>query len=267
MDAHGPKAPEPHRLGSQIYDDAAAGRAPEGGYVIRHGRGWWRRGPYATLLLTVAVLDGFVRVPGGAWRQISPLLPIGLALCLAAVPLVWIWITRREILPRKGLALVLTPAEALMRTRAGVLRVTWARLARVYVEANPTWSICRGLPPQEAAGHRACGGAANPLRRCISRSPGGGRPGPVRGLPARCGPRPGGVRRYRDGSRSAGGPVRCVGDEGERLDAGGAAGGYGNCAFTNMRSTGHGDFLACLAAARSRARRRSRPPRPGRPGG
>lgn len=136
--------PAPARLGSKVYDDAAAGRVPEGGTVIRHGGAWRKRGPYATVLLGVIVVEGMLRLGPGAWSQLGIGLPAAIALALVAVPLVWTWLTRRAIAPRKGLAMVITPAEILMRTRAGVLRVTWKNLGAMRIESKPTWSILEG---------------------------------------------------------------------------------------------------------------------------
>jgi len=136
--------PEPVRLASKLYDEVAAGARPEGVAVIRHGRGWLVRGPYASVLLGIAVLVGFARLPEGTLALIGPMAPIAIAVCLALVPALWMWLVRREIRPRRGLALVLTPAEALMRTRAGVVRVTWRSVARLSVEVKGAWSLLEG---------------------------------------------------------------------------------------------------------------------------
>lgn len=139
-----PAWPDPPRLGSQVYDDAAAGRIPEGGLAIAHGLGWLQSGPYATVLLAAVVIDAFVRLPREAWAALGLGWPIALAITLLSIPAVWIWMTRREVSPRKGLACVLTPAEILMRTRAGVLRVSWKRMTRVHVASRAKWTILRG---------------------------------------------------------------------------------------------------------------------------
>ncbi len=136
--------PEPVRLASKLYDEVAAGARPEGVAVIRHGRGWLVRGPYASVLLGVAVLVGFARLPAGTLALIGPLAPVAIGACLALVPALWMWLVRREIRPRRGLALVLTPAEALMRTRAGVVRVAWRAVARLSVETKSAWSLLQG---------------------------------------------------------------------------------------------------------------------------
>ncbi len=136
--------PAPARLASKLYDDAAEGRVPEGVTVIRHGAAWLARGPYATILLGVVIVEGFLRLGPDAWSRMGVVLPAAVALSLVAVPLVWGWLTRRAIAPRKGIALLFTPAEMLMRTRAGVVRATWKGLAQLRLEGKPTWSILSG---------------------------------------------------------------------------------------------------------------------------
>lgn len=139
-----PRYAEPHKLASKLYDEVAAGKRPPGVAVIRHGKGWLTRGPYASLLLGVALADGYLRLPAPARMQIGPLPPILILVSLALVPLAWIWITRRHVRPRKGLALVLTPAEMLMRTLSGIHRVRWKNLEAVRIDARKTWSLLEG---------------------------------------------------------------------------------------------------------------------------
>lgn len=139
--------PSPARLGSKLYDEAAAGKVPEGGAVIRHGGAWRKRGPYATVLLGIAVVEGLLRMGPHAWEQMGVAVPLAIVLALVAVPLVWTVLTRRAIAPRKGVALVITPAEMLMRTRAGVHRVTWKNLGRMRIESKPAWTILEGYRP------------------------------------------------------------------------------------------------------------------------
>ncbi|MFW6050548.1 MAG: hypothetical protein ACODAU_05210 [Myxococcota bacterium] len=136
--------PEPARVASRVYDDAAEGRAPAGGVVVRHGRGWLRRGPYATILLGAVLIERAVRVPLQAWSYVSPAYLAGIAACLAAVPLLWAFLQRRHVAPRKGIAMVLTPAELMIRIRSGILRATWPHIARVHVEARGAWSVLEG---------------------------------------------------------------------------------------------------------------------------
>ena len=139
-----PSYPAPSRLASKVYDDAAAGVVPDGGVVIRHGRGWLARGPYATVLLGVAIAEGYARVGPAGWEQLGIALPTAVGLALLAVPLVWVLLTRRAVAPRHGVALVITPAEIIMRTRAGVLRATFRGLARVRIERKASWSVVEG---------------------------------------------------------------------------------------------------------------------------
>ena len=66
------------------------------------------------------------------------------ALCLLLVPVLWIVLTRRSMAARKGIALVLAPAELLLRTPSGVLRVPYADIARLEVKSHTVWSLLEG---------------------------------------------------------------------------------------------------------------------------
>ena len=133
--------PPPSSLPSKTYDEASQGIFPPGTTVIRHGWGWLRRGPYLAFLLGLIVLEGTLRFPAGVNLGILPF--FGLLICFT-VPLVWLWRVRRSIAPRKGLALVATPAEILMRTQSGVLCVAWPKVCAVRVNAVRSWNLLEG---------------------------------------------------------------------------------------------------------------------------
>jgi hypothetical protein len=136
-----PPAPE---LPSKLYDAVAAGARPAHVAVVEHGRGWLRRGPYATVLLGLAILDGFLRLDAEARAAIGITAPLVLVFTLGVVPVAWILINRHDMAPQKGLALILTPAELLLRTRAGVHRVALKNLSRTEIVSRNAWSIMQG---------------------------------------------------------------------------------------------------------------------------
>ena len=138
------EAAEPAELASKLFDAVAAGERPSGVSVIEHGRGWLRRGPYATVLLGAALLEGLLRSPAPVRAQLGAGAPLVAALCLLVVPALWIVLTRRALAPRRGVALLLTPTELLVRSRAGVQRVRWSQVVRVQVAARTAWSILHG---------------------------------------------------------------------------------------------------------------------------
>jgi hypothetical protein len=139
-----PVARAPSELASKLFDRVAAGERPDGVAVIEQGRGWLRRGPYATVLLGFAVLEGFLRLPPATRQRVGPVAGVVIGLCLGLVPCVWFILSRREMAPRKGIALVLTQGELLMRTRAGVLRVSWSDVSRLEIASRRAWSILMG---------------------------------------------------------------------------------------------------------------------------
>lgn len=136
--------PGPHELASKVFDEAAAGRAEPGVTPVRHGRGWVRKGPYVVVLLALAAVEGIARGGAAVWEATGPALAGGLLLSLVAVLARWTWMQRREIAPRKGLSMVLTPAELLIRTRRGMLRTRWADLVNASVSTRRSWSVLEG---------------------------------------------------------------------------------------------------------------------------
>jgi hypothetical protein len=131
-------------LPSKLWERCAAGEVLEGVVVIRHGSAWMKRGPYASMLLGVAVLDGFVRLPTQAQQAINTVPALLLAAALVIVPAAWYLFTRVSLRSRKGLALVLSPQDLLSRGRGGVLRAAWSSVSRVEVQARSTWSLLQG---------------------------------------------------------------------------------------------------------------------------
>jgi hypothetical protein len=135
---------EREQLASRFYDRVAAGERPPGVSVVLQGRAWIRSGPYATVLLGMALLDGLVRLGFRGQVTVSPIAIIVIAVALLLVPLTWLLLVRQHVEPRKGIALIMTPAEMLMRTREGVLRVSWSNLAGLQIASKTAWSVLEG---------------------------------------------------------------------------------------------------------------------------
>jgi hypothetical protein len=135
-------SPEP--LPSKLWERSGAGEVLPGVVAIRHGRNWAKRGPYASMLLGVAVLDGFVRLPKQAAQAFNPLPALLLAAALVIVPAGWYLFTRATLRARKGLALVLSPVDLLSRGRGGVLRASWSTVSKVEILARSSWSLLQG---------------------------------------------------------------------------------------------------------------------------
>lgn len=136
--------PAPSALPSKIYDNAARGVAGPDVLALRHGATWLRRAPYATVLLGVAIAEGFARMDGASRDAMGLVAPGLMFFSLLLVPLTWMLMVRFDMAPRKGLSLVMTPAEAIMRTRSGVHVVTFRKLKRAVVRTKRSWSLLRG---------------------------------------------------------------------------------------------------------------------------
>jgi hypothetical protein len=145
-----PRFPDPAPLASKVYEDAARGVRDATTTVVRHGDGWMRRGPWATVLLGVALLEGFARASAEEQAALGAPIVLAAGIALVMVPMVWIFATRRSIAPRMGLAMVLTAAELLMRAKGGVLRVRWPSLQRLTIDARGRLSVIEGWAIQRA---------------------------------------------------------------------------------------------------------------------
>lgn len=145
-----PTFPDPVGLASKTYDDAAHGTLSAGTLAVQHGTRWLRGGPYSSILLAIAVADGWLRAPEAVRHAIGPFAVVGAVVVSIIAPIGWILVARREINPRHGLAMVLTPAEVLFRTRSGVLRTRWAKLARVNIDERNAWSVLEGFHKSRA---------------------------------------------------------------------------------------------------------------------
>jgi hypothetical protein len=96
------------------------------------------------MLLGIAVLDGFVRLPRQAAQAINPLPALLLAAALVIVPAAWFLFTRASLRGRKGLTLVLSPVDLLSRGRGGVMRAPWTSVSRVEILVRSSWSLLQG---------------------------------------------------------------------------------------------------------------------------
>jgi hypothetical protein len=134
----------PEALPSKLWERVAAGEILSGVVAIRHGRAWMKRGPYASMLLGLAVLDGFVRLPTQAAQAINPLPALLLAAALVIVPAAWFLFTRGTLRDRKGLAVVLSPKEFLSRERGGIIRAAWSSVVGVEIVGRSSWSLMQG---------------------------------------------------------------------------------------------------------------------------
>jgi hypothetical protein len=131
-------------LPSKLWEQAAAGERAPGVLAIKHGSAWLKRGPYASLLLGLAVLDGYVRMSPAEQRALNPTPALLLAAALVVVPLGWVLLSRLNMAARRGLALVITPRELLVRVRSGVTRIAWPDVTRCEVASRMSWSLLQG---------------------------------------------------------------------------------------------------------------------------
>lgn len=143
-----PNFPEADPLPSKLYEAVASGETRPGVIAIAHGKRWLERGPYFTVLLGLVLLE--------RWLQLDPVVRMRLGVaaqglivaCVLVVPFAWYISTRRMLAPRRGLSLVFTPSELLLRTGSGIHRVPWHSLKRITVETRRSWSLLTGNQQQ-----------------------------------------------------------------------------------------------------------------------
>lgn len=136
--------PAQTELPSKVYDDAAKGEITPGHVALKHGSAWFRGGPYASLIFGLAIADSYVRMPAQSKELLGPVLPTILVIVFLLVPILWVIAVGVDIGPRKGLSMLLTPGEAIMRTRKGVHVIPWTDLKRASASARRSWSLIRG---------------------------------------------------------------------------------------------------------------------------
>ncbi len=137
--------PAPEYLPTDLYDAVASGSEEPGVTPIRHGWGWMRGGPFAALLFGAVFLQGLLLLPPG--YAPGPLSLGGVALCLLW-PLLWLFSARRVVRPRRGLALLLSPSELIIRRRGGCVRAPYDGVSEVRIESRGGWSLLEGRKPR-----------------------------------------------------------------------------------------------------------------------
>jgi hypothetical protein len=137
--------PDPDRHAGTLFKEVDAGSRLQGITVVPLGRAWLKRGPYASVLLGLAVLDGFIRFKPMARATTAPTVPLAIAICLIAVPVVWLVVVHRQLGPLTRAALLMTPAGILIRIRSGIDQIRWPQLFRVDIDSKRVWSMFEGM--------------------------------------------------------------------------------------------------------------------------
>lgn len=136
--------PNPNQPADMLFKQVRAGQRPQGVLAIPFGRAWIKRAPYASVLLGFAVLDGFIRFEPLAGTTIAPTVPLAIAICLIAVPLVWLIMVRRQLGPITRAALLMTPAALLISIRAQIEQISWSQYLRAEIVTKNVWSMLEG---------------------------------------------------------------------------------------------------------------------------
>jgi hypothetical protein len=133
------EAPEAH------YERAARGQLSERDLVVPEGRGYLLRAPYTALLGLVFALDVFLSA-GPSRALIAGPVSLAGALSLFALLAWFAWIARRRS-SRRGIGMLFTRAELLLRGPQGVVAVPWAQLQDAELKLSARWSPFVGAYP------------------------------------------------------------------------------------------------------------------------
>lgn len=133
------EAPDAH------YERAAGGELRDRDLVIPEGRGYLLRAPYTALLGLVFALDVFVSAGAGRALIAGPVL-MACALSLIVLAAWFVWIARKRR-SRRGIGMLFTRHELLLRGPHGVVAVPWAQLQETELKLAARWSPFVGAFP------------------------------------------------------------------------------------------------------------------------
>jgi hypothetical protein len=137
--------PDTDQPANTLFQQVNAGQRPDDVLVVPLGRAWLKRGPYASVLLGFAVLDGFIRFRPLTGTTITPTVPWAVAICLIAVPLVWLTMVRRQLGPLTRAALLMTPSALLISIGARIDQIRWSHFLRAEIVTKTVWSMLEGM--------------------------------------------------------------------------------------------------------------------------
>jgi hypothetical protein len=119
--------------------------AGESGATIPWRRALPARGPYATMLLGIVLLLGYLRMPEAMRAPLTTLVASVVVACVVVLPLAWLVSRRIRTGPRKGAALRLSTSEVIVSTRRGPEHIRWREVTKVEAQVSVLWSLLEGV--------------------------------------------------------------------------------------------------------------------------
>jgi hypothetical protein len=135
----------------------AAGDAAANRCAFERRRGLSPRGPYATILLGIVLLSGYLRLPATLQAQVGGMVAWVVIACVGIVPAAWLLWTRIRVGPRRGPLLVLSGADLCVSTRSGLERVPWSHVSAIETSVRTLWSLIQGAHEARALTIRRIG--------------------------------------------------------------------------------------------------------------
>jgi hypothetical protein len=133
-----PEEPDGNEAPDAHYERAAGGQLERGDVVIPEGSGYLLRAPYSALLGLAFALDVFFSAGTSRALIATPVLAACL-LSLLVLAAWFVWIARRRQ-SRRGIGMLFTRAELLLRGPHGVVAVPWAQLLSTELKLTARWS-------------------------------------------------------------------------------------------------------------------------------
>jgi hypothetical protein len=129
---------------SMTRDGANIADAERSQVAIEFRRGLPAGGPYATVLLGFALLEGYLRLAQATRERLAGLVAAVVTACVVVVPAAWLLWVRLRLGARREPAMLLDANELGFRRRRGLERVPWSDVTRVDVQVTTLWSLIRG---------------------------------------------------------------------------------------------------------------------------
>lgn len=134
--------PAATRTPAEDFARIVGGERRFGEYAVPAGRRWLARGPYAAGAFVVVLGERSLHLPPGTGLGTPVLL---LALACLLLPLGWLALTLRRRRAMGGAAMVLTPAELLVRDARGIHRAPWGEVTALSLGSRRSWTLTGGM--------------------------------------------------------------------------------------------------------------------------
>lgn len=111
---------------------------------IDRKRGFPRRGPIATVLLGLVLLESYLRLPEAARSYATGWVAAVVVTCTVLIPAAWLLAERVRLGPGRAPLLSISASHVSLATRRGARRMTWSQATKIEVRIRGSWSLMQG---------------------------------------------------------------------------------------------------------------------------